>query len=595
MSGKLCLSYALPAPETWITNLKLFDELVAEFANEFLEKVWDEEIIDDIHAYGLKVENGKEYYTKPAYKYFERRKLYPNDPRWKELPSRFRRGIMEKVGRVLRSQKERKDCFYDVLPLFPDYYDLSVEDIRKRKWKAFKRIRQKLIASGKYYDYNLLKQTVYQIANYYEENGELPKKYTECVRPRFNSGTFPFDVDDGRIGFGKLSKDDRGKIFQLCYRVKDGKLKLHLRVKLPVKRKDGRIEWRWFEEDVEAYQKFKEMLANRIKKPVLVKKRLKSGFYQYRFVFPFEVKDECKPSKDENYFRFLSIDLNERKLIAAVVMDSENNQLTPPIFVRTLPEIREKILRIREEISNISRKISSNLDFDGRLFAERRRKWTKLNNLVDQLTHEVANVIVRIAQVFGCKYIVFEDLKSYQPPKGRGLLSWLLSMWRRGNIVTITRYKALRKGIEVKTVKAFMTSQICPRCNARGEHVKAPNRLTEKDIKYGFFYCPDCRYTADRDYVAALNIGRRFLLDGNGGKGSLRLDGAEPAAYKAVGGSPADRSRRGKQKKQTRLGEKKSRSVTFSNVCLFLSRISVRFEKLVEWNRRLSLVNNSGV
>lgn len=105
---------------------------------------------------------------------------------------------MEKVGRVLRSQKERKDCFYDVLPLFPDYYDPNVEDVRRRKWKAFKRIRQELIAKEKYYDYNLLRQIVYQIANYYEENGELPEKYTECVRPRFKSGTFPFDIDDGR-------------------------------------------------------------------------------------------------------------------------------------------------------------------------------------------------------------------------------------------------------------------------------------------------------------------------------------------------------------------------------------------------------------
>lgn len=146
-------------------------------------------------------------------------------------------------------------------------------------------------------------------------------------------------------------------------------------------------------------------------------------------------------------------------------------------------------------------------------------------------------------------------------------------MWRRGNIVTVTRYKALRKGIRVETVKAFSTSQICPRCNARGEHVKAPDRLDEKSGRYGFFYCPDCGYTADRDYAAALNIGRRFLLDGNGR--SSRLDDAEPAAYKAVGCSPADCSRRGALEK----------------LVLHLSKVNMRLEKIAELGLKLRLVN----
>ena len=515
MSEKQYLSYGISSPEVWTSYMRQFEELVVDVANYLLDKVWDEEIIDEVHEYGLKVEDGEERYTKPAYKFFEQKGFIPDEPWWKELPSRFRRGVMEKVGRTLRSQKERKDCFYDVLPVFLDYYDQSVNDVKKRKWKAFKKIRQNLITSGKYHDYNLLKQTVYQIANYYERNCKLPEKYTECVKPEFKSGTFPFDVDDGKIG---KQSGDRGRLFQMYYKIEGEEVKLMLKVKLPVVKEDRAIEWRWFEEDVEAHPKFKEMLMNRIKKPILVRRRLKSGFHQYQFVFPFEVREDRGEVEQD---RTLSIDLNERKLIAAVVVDSNSNQLTPPIFIKTLPEVRNKILRMREEIKNISSKINNCLDFDNRLFAERRKKWAKLNNLVDQLTHEVANVIVKIARIMKCRYIVFEDLKSYQPPKGKGLLSWLLSMWRRGNIITVVRYKALRRGIEVKTVKAFNTSQICPRCNAKGEHVKAPNRLKEKDDKYGFFHCPECGYMADRDYVAALNVGRRFLLeaDGNGRRG----------------------------------------------------------------------------
>ena len=73
------LSYALPAPEAWITNLELFDEMTAELANEFLDKTWNEEIIDEIHEYGLK-DNGEERYTKSAYKFFEQRGLSPGRP-----------------------------------------------------------------------------------------------------------------------------------------------------------------------------------------------------------------------------------------------------------------------------------------------------------------------------------------------------------------------------------------------------------------------------------------------------------------------------------------------------------------------------------
>lgn len=538
MAEELYLSYALPTPEEWAANLRLFHELVAEFTNKFLEMVWDEEIIDEIHEYSLSGKNGE--YTKPAYKFFEDKNLVPDDEEWKELPSRFRRGIMEAVGRVLRSQKERKDCFYDVLPLFLKYYDDKGSE-KERKKKAFKKIREELIANEKYHNYILLRQVVYQIANYYEKNRVLPEKYVECVKPSL-SGTFPFDVDDGRIGFGKTSEGDKGKLFQLCYRVKDKELKLHLRVKLPVK--DGeKIRWEWFEEDSDAYPEFKEMLAShKMRKPTLVKRRLKSGFFQYQLIFPFKVKGAKKFGK-----HILCIDLGERKVVSAVVMDHNGNQLSPPIFVRVLPPIKEKIQRIRAEISNIQSKIRRSCSKASHLSAELKKKWNKMNNLLKQLTHELSKIIIRIAQAFNCNFIVFEDLKSYQPPKGRNLLSWLLSMWRRGDIITTTRYKALRRGIRVETVRAFKTSKVCPRCNSKGEHVKAPDRLDEKGEAYSIFHCPSCGYTADRDYVGAMNVGRRFILDESGEK-KARLEDAKATVYKTVVGSPADRSRRGTQR-----------------------------------------------
>ena len=53
------------------------------------------------------------------------------------------------------------------------------------------------------------------------------------------------------------------------------------------------------------------------------------------------------------------------------------------------------------------------------------------------------------------------------------------------------------------------------RCGSEGYHIIVP-QLKNKPYKKGsYFYCPTCGYTADRDYVGALNIGLAYL---NGGK-----------------------------------------------------------------------------
>ena len=103
---KLYLSYALPTPEEWAANLRLFHELVAEFANKFLERVWDEEIIDEIHEYSLSGKNGE--YTKPAYKFFEEKSLAPDDEEWKELQRFITDHEWSKFVRWLEWQRKRK-------------------------------------------------------------------------------------------------------------------------------------------------------------------------------------------------------------------------------------------------------------------------------------------------------------------------------------------------------------------------------------------------------------------------------------------------------------------------------------------------------
>jgi len=498
MEMKLMLSYRVRLPEFMRPACKRFALMNIKNSNKLLDAYWSEENIDAIH--NLKDENGNKL---KAYKFFDCDVLDPT------LLSRYRRGIGERVGEVLRSQKDRKDCFYDVLPLFLENYDLSEPRIRKKKEKAVDRIWGELTKEGKYYKFIMVDQTVRMIANYYEKEGCIPEKYTEIVKPVIKSGVFPFSVDDGwknpRL-IGVSRKMD----------------KLITAVRLPEKR-DEDVVFEWFNFTVRPYPLLEEILnTGKIKKPIFVPFRQKSGFIQYELRFPFEVSvpeirdyaEEMMKGKvtlDNVYFKMLCVDLNERKLLALVVVDSRGEQLTPPTFIKLRKDIKEKILAIKDEIDNLNRKIRQGLDVDGRLIGEKRKLFNKLKNLANQLTHELANVLVEIASINGCHYIVFEDLRSYKPPKGWSVMSWLLSMWRRGDIITVTEYKALMNGILVKTVPAWGTSSYCPRCGKRGVHVKAPDRLNERGKKYSYFYCPSCGYKADRDYVAALNVGRRFV------------------------------------------------------------------------------------
>jgi|GEM_PF-3785184 len=87
------LSYPIEIP-SWMKNLaKNLETLNTTLINQALPKFWNEETIDEIHAYGLN-DNGE--HTLPAYKYFEQ-VLRVANPWEKELPSRYRKALLEQI------------------------------------------------------------------------------------------------------------------------------------------------------------------------------------------------------------------------------------------------------------------------------------------------------------------------------------------------------------------------------------------------------------------------------------------------------------------------------------------------------------------
>jgi len=513
-SSSSILSYPIEIP-SWMKNLaENLETLNTTFINEALPKFWNEKIIDEIHEYGLN-DNGE--HTLPAYKYFEQI-LRTVNPWEKELPSRYRRALLEQIGMILRSQKPRKDTYHLVKQVFQECYKKDEKNERLRKRLTYKNITKKLFTAGYKVDSTLLKQVVYQTCNYYEEHRELPEKYTDLITPRVESGSLTLMPDDGQM-------------FRLKMRVRGKKLKLTVEVKLPLS-KDGR-KWKWFTFSIEPYEQLKKILAqaHEVHNSVFVPRMRKSGVKDYELVLPLSLKNKKRRASG----RILSVDLGERKLATLVVIDEKYRQLAPPIFIK--PRTWGKMKAIRFEMDHLKSRIAMGLDYDGRLNAQLIRLQKKLNRMRDVVVDELSSIIVKAALIYGCDTIVVEDLRSYQPDGRKGLLNWLLSNWRRGDILFHVEYMAALHGIRVVRVPPNDTSRRCPRCGSYGVHVKSP-RHPIVDGEYAFFKCLECGFMGDRDYVGALNVGRCFLAGGRWGS----LGMANPLTY-MVGGSPlGDRS-----------------------------------------------------
>ncbi len=108
--------------------------------------------------------------------------------------------------------------------------------------------------------------------------------------------------------------------------------------------------------------------------------------------------------------------------------------------------------------------------------------------------------------------LVIEDLRNYKPSRGKRSWSRRLSEWLRGRIAFLLEYKCEETGLVLQKVCPWGTSSHCPRCTNKGRKVKGPNNLVEDD-RGRWFQCSHCGFTADRDYIAVVNIYRASFID----------------------------------------------------------------------------------
>jgi IS605 OrfB family transposase len=498
-------------------------DLVLHANQQLLEELWSDQWIDTLNSTR----------QKKAYKVIdEQRVILTLNGRVVYLPSRLRRAIAEQVGRILRSQAIRKQCYYDVLRV------VQLTGVEGNLNKLVRTIALTLaIFEGKYYRWALIRQTMRMFRRYYYQLGlelsvliQFP--YTVVVKPQIRSFILPYSPDDGQaIHYDWQPEDDPSTI--------------RIRLKVPCRSHPlQRSHWVWREFTLSLPAKIQPRVTSPTSKlcaPTLRYITLKSGltlpFLECAWSFDSDPQQHNALLQAEDpplrANRVLATDLGVINLTTSVICEA-GSQLSTPIFWSPSRTVLHKIDALYHHLARLQRKLDRypvNWYGQGKRLQELERLYRKLNRYREEILHLASNQLLETALRWGCKTIVLEDLRTYQPPKHRRKLSRKLSNWLRGALYEVLKYKAKRFDIKLARVNPRWTSSYCPRCGAKGAKISDPR--SRQTIKRGrFFYCGACSYLADRDYIAAVNIYRVYQ---ELRKKRFSLKHAKPVPYTATG------------------------------------------------------------
>jgi IS605 OrfB family transposase len=509
----LIQSYPFKLPQQAILrqSLEALKLIVSQASTQLLERLWSEEWLD-------KLANS----PKMAYKVInEHQVVLSREGHPIYLPSRIRRGIAERVGRILRSQVERKACYEAVLRI------VLFTGVEGNLDKLVRTVAYSLIQfEGKYYRWVLIRQILRTFRRYYYRLGVdfavfTTFPYTKIIHPTVHSFLFPYAPDDGQI-------------IQLDWKKNEISVRLKLpRTTFPFTRSD----WEWHHCTLAIPPKLLQRVSistSKLRQPSLRYITLKGGLYLPFLEIPFVMSAQQPRSFCAQ--RVLATDLGVINLLTSVICEA-GSQISPPQFWSPNTRVLQKIDALYHHVSKLQKKLAkypNNWKCQGKRRQEQDRLYQKLNRFRELILHLASNVVLETAISWECPTIVLEDLRTYEPPKHKRRLSRKLSNWIRGAFYEVLLYKARRIGLKVKRVSARWTSSYCPRCGAKGQKVTDPlNQFKSK--KGRFFSCPACGYMADRDYVGAVNIYRMFR-EHQHKRYSLRF--AKPVSYMGIGIPP---------------------------------------------------------
>ncbi len=459
-------------------------ELNAHAGQQLLEALWMEEWLDLLNAS-----------SKKAYKVIgEQQVQLTINKQQIYLPSRIRRSIAEQVGRILRSQADRKNCYYDVLQIVQGTgVEGNLDSLVRTVGLTLSRLY------GKYYRWALIRQTLRTFRRYYYKLGldltvltQIP--YTKQVQPTIRNSIFPYAPDDNQT-----------------IRITWQETHISVQMKLPKTPHPTKPQdWVWCDFALALPAKILQRLpieSSKFHRPTLRYFFLKGGLKLPFLEFAWTItRTPALPLKEA---RVLATDLGLVNLTTSVIVDA-GSQISPPVFWSPAKRLLQKIEQLYHHIAHLHRKLDKyppQWRGQGRRLQERDRLFRKLNRYREELLHLTSNHLLATAVHWHCQTVVLEDLRTYEPPKNKRKLSRRLSNWLRGSLYELLCYKAKRFGIKIQRVSPRWTSSYCPRCGQKGWKI-TDSRTRSKNSKGRMFHCPACGFLADRDYIAALNVYR---------------------------------------------------------------------------------------
>ncbi len=430
-------------------------------------------------------------------------------------PSRLWRCVVEGAGRTLRAQADRLALFDRLRPLLDD---AALDDPNKLLSLAYD-LRAEL--SGDFEKLGYVVNLLEQIADFYAEHERLPLSYFDLQpKPHLKTPWLTLAADDGA---------DKGQVYTL--RVEQNHLILSF--KYP---QEG--TWLWTPEMSFPLPECLEpdtMLA-----PTLRLKKVKGE--APLVVLDFIIEDPAPPAQP-TADNILAFDWGVRRLITFVILNRQGEQLAPPTFV-DIGGLAGKQARLRNQIDHLKAKRAKLRKRDrGQVEAEIAACWRKYRAVNEALAHFAANLLLIIALVWNCNLIAGEWLKSLKARKRKNhnhfpkvrTLNWRVNTTIRQLIWRKLAYRAKRFALGTTQVWPRGTSHECPRCGGPGVTCKSPEHCESN--RFGHWFCclnPACAFNGDRDYVAALNIGRRALIESYPSEAKAD-EVCQPTSYRGVG------------------------------------------------------------
>lgn len=421
----------------------------------------------------------------------------------------------ETVGRLLRSQAQRKQIFLLVQPILSDGF-IRPRTEKRPAGKNRTTIKEALdelaqVVRDDEAGFVLLQNVVEQACNHFLAHGEFPATYEAMQAvPVLSVGLLAYAGDDG-------GTDGQAYRFSLDLQNKTATL----RFRCPSD--SGR--WHWRSDPVSL--PLPDCVLPRLHEgaalaPTLRELETRDG--ERIAVLDLIVQVPKMPLADWGQIeRVLGFDWGVNTLLTAVVLQRNPNDpqypllLSHPLFVQT-GELDGHQARTRRQIDELKAKqatVPPQSDCYQQYEQEIQCCWRVYEARNQQLAHFAANLLLLFAQVFGCSLISGESLKTLKSTgRGRGVRgkwrNWRNNTTIRSKIWDILRYKSHLLGIRFRSERPRGTSHTCPRCGQAAETYRS-SRLQHRSapVKWGrWLVCSSCGYNADRDYCAAQNIAR---------------------------------------------------------------------------------------